>query len=144
MNILKTLTTTLLLTSLAAGLAGCATSGAAGSSVLPSGGTTMAQVYNNQMSYGAGSSSQLDNARSKVPAADYSSYKASYPQNSSNVETYSNANSANAPKMLPNPSIRIYVYPHFDGNDQDYVSAHTAYVKLYKQAHFALPGEAAE
>lgn len=145
MNTLKIAGTILLLTSLAGGLAGCASSGS-GSSVLPTGGATMSQIYNNQMNTGSSGNSQLNEARSKVPVADYWSEKASYTRPVSQVSGYSSVNqqSAGAPKMLPNPSMQIYVYPHFDGNDQDYIPAHTAYVKLYKQAHFALPGEAAE
>ncbi len=154
MHTLKAAGAILLLTSLAGSLAGCAKPGS-GSSVLPSGGPTMSQIYNGQMSFGAGTDHQLDSARSEVPAASYEVTQTAYknrPMQSSGfsgVKGYRHVSpqdqqNSGAPKMLPNPSIRVNVSPHFDGNDQDYIPAHTAYVKLYQQAHFALPGEAAK
>lgn len=140
MNTTKTLITTLLLTSVALGLSGCATSGDHG--VLPSNGPTMTQIYDHQMS-NTSDAGTLDKVRGKLPPASYPMQKASYQQAS--VDNSINAQvGGNSPKMLPNPMIQIYVYPHFDGDDQDYVPGHQAYTKLYKETHFALPGEATE
>lgn len=145
MNTLKTVGTTLLLISLVSGLAGCATSGG-GSSVLPQSGPSMSEIYDHQYDFGS-NSNQLDQVRSQVPKTSYQTQpvdqKAS--PSESNQESYSSDNqTSDAPNMLPNAMISIYVYPHFDGDDQDYVPGHKAYTKLYKEAHFALPGEATE
>ncbi len=168
MSTLKTVCAILLLTSVASTLAGCAKPGTH-SSVLPTGGPTMSQIYNGQMRYSTGTDGQLNAVRSKVPVADYhvaqtagknrlmapalmgssgvegdrriSQAKLKYQGNQRGKQ---NQHNMGAPNMLPNPSIKMTVYPHFDGNDQDYIPAHTAYMKLYQQAHFALPGEAAE
>jgi len=165
---LKTITTTLLLISVAISLTGCATHDI-GSSVLPQGGPSMADIYNQQYvdsagaNAGAGSNAdQLDKVRAKLPPTDYQPVQATKarpiakhtrhakytqyvkhnnPNGNHQGLTPNKQSMTSAPKMLPNPLIAIYVYPHFDGDNQDYVPGHMAYTKLYKQTHFALPGE---
>jgi len=133
MNTLKTLNTTLLLISLVSGLAGCATGGG-GSSVLPRGGPSMSEIYNQQYDVDF-DSGELNQVRTHVPKT--SDQRGASTSN----DTNRNLPSSDVPKMLPNPMISIYVYPHFDGSDQDYVPGHMAYTKLYKETHFALSGE---
>ncbi len=142
MNTLKTVATTLLLISLVSGLSGCATSGN-GDSVLPKGKTTMANIYDGQLD-GSYNTEQLNNVRAKVPKANVA--KTSYrSQRTRGRRHYSyRQSSSSSPKMLPNPTIAIYVFPHFNGGNQDYVPGHAAYTKLYKEAHFALAGEPTE
>ncbi len=146
MNTLKTVATTLLLISflisLVVGLSGCATSGN-GDSVLPKGETTMANIYDGQLD-GSYNTEQLNNVRAKVPKTNMT--KTSYRSQRTRERRYYSyrQSSSSSPKMLPNPTIAIYVFPHFNGGNQDYVPGHAAYTKLYKEAHFALPGEPTE
>lgn len=102
--------------------------------VLPDDGPSMSDIFNHQIDDGADSNKgSLDKARSQAQ------------QNSiPNIDTdlMDGNTQFQGPKMLPNPSIAIYVYSHFDMDDQDFVPGHLAYTTLYEQAHFALPGEA--
>jgi len=102
--------------------------------VLPDNGPSMSEVFNQQIDEGGDSNKgSLNKARSEAQ------------QNSiPNIDTdlMDGNTQFQGPKMLPNPSIAIYVYPHFDMDDQDFVPGHLAYTTLYEQAHFALPGEA--
>lgn len=147
MNMKKVCITTLLLTSFILSLNGCATSG--DRSVLPDSGPTMQQIYNHQINH-TSDAGALDQVRNDLPPASYVSQKSSQqksykPENRDHRVGEQNSQvGEGSPNMLPNPMIQIYVYPHFDGNDQDYVPGHTAYVKLYQKTHFALPGEPSE
>jgi conjugative transfer region lipoprotein (TIGR03751 family) len=143
-------------------LAGCATHGGKGSSVLPEGGPTMSEIYNNQNDESSDVGS-LDKVRSKISDSDQGT-QGDVDENSNNNDASADnqndkdtatvddendgsgddSSSSDEPQMLPNPMISIYVYPHFDGDDQDYVPGHMAYTKLYKETHFALPGEPTE
>lgn len=139
MNI-KIAGTIFLLISLGNSLVGCTIRGN-GSSVLPRGGPTMSEIYKHQYYFNS-DYGQIDKVRSQVPGT---SYKAQHvnDQHVANDASY-NQSSSDTPRMLPNPMISVYVYPHFDGDDQDYVPGHMAYTKLYKETHFALPGEPTE
>ena len=105
-----------------------------GGAVLPNDGPSMTDIYNGQIGGTSSHDKVLDQARlavrpTAIPPADLS---------------LEDSASNSVPKMLPNPTIMIYVYPHFDEDDQNYVPAHRAYTKLYEEAHFALPGEIGE
>ena len=110
------------------------------SGVLPEEGPSMAAIYNGQFESEAGDLG-LNQARAKVPK--------NIPKETRNFSTKAPLDTQNnvpdtGPRMLPNPTIKIYVYPHFDQADQNYIPGHLAYTKLYEAAHFALPGERGE
>jgi conjugative transfer region lipoprotein (TIGR03751 family) len=110
------------------------------SGVLPEEGPSMAAIYNGQFESEAGDPG-LTQARAKVPK--------NIPKETGSVSTKAPLDTQNnvpdtGPKMLPNSTIKIYVYPHFDQADQNYIPGHLAYTKLYEEAHFALPGENGE
>jgi conjugative transfer region lipoprotein (TIGR03751 family) len=42
---------------------------------------------------------------------------------------------------LPNPTLVMYVYPHFSGNDQAPVPGYYTAFSFYTRIHYALPGE---
>ena len=44
---------------------------------------------------------------------------------------------------LPNPSLVMYVYPHFAGSDQAPVPGYYTALSFYTRVHYALPGEMA-
>ena len=109
------------------------------SGVLPEEGPSMAAIYNGQ--FESEGDPGLNQARAKVPKNTQ--------KETENVSTKAPLDTQNnvpdlGPKMLPNPTIKIYVYPHFDQADQNYIPGHLAYTKLYEEAHFALPGENGE
>lgn len=141
MDIIKTVKTILLLISVVS-LTGCATTGGSGhgSSVLPQSGSSMSQIYNHQYEAGFNEhSKQLKQLRTagRVPQHDFESQS-----QSSHSSTVGNDDGHHKPHRLPNPTITIYVYPHFDNHQHDYVPGHKAYTQLYQHNHFALPGEA--
>ena len=140
MNISKIIGTTLLLTSVIGSLAGCATTTSGGSSLLPQGGPTMSNIYDQQYT-GISDANQLNGVRSEVPTSSYQQQQTARYQTVLVKPIAPKSDLSNSPKMLPNPTISIYVHPHFDGNDQNYVPGHMAYTKMYKETHFALPGE---
>ncbi len=107
------------------------------SGVLPEERPSMAAIYNGQFAGDPG----LTQARASVPKNTQ--------KETENVSTKSPLDTQNnipdlGPRMLPNPTIKIYVYPHFDQRDQNYIPGHLAYTKLYEETHFALPGENGE
>lgn len=140
MNTIKLSITTLLLTSLVLTLGGCATTSSHG--VLPDNGPTMTQIYEHQIN-ATSDSGTLNKVRGHLPPPSYRAEPISY-QTKQGTGFIGAQAIEGSPKMLPNPMIKMYVYPHFDGDDQDYVPGHVAYTKLYKETHFALPGEPAE
>ncbi len=110
------------------------------SGVLPEEGPSMAAIYNGQFE-GESGDPGLNQARAQV--------KQNSPKQEENFSAKVPLDTQNnlpdlGPKMLPNPTIKIYVYPHFDQRDQNYIPGHLAYTKLYEEAHFALPGENGE
>lgn len=141
MDIIKTVKTILLLISIVS-LTGCATTGGSGhgSSVLPQSGSSMSQIYNHQYEAGFNEhSKQLKQLRTagRIPSTDNGGDRSL--SSSSRLE---HDNNSDQPHRLPNPTITIYVYPHFDNHQHDYVPGHKAYTQLYQHNHFALPGEA--
>jgi conjugative transfer region lipoprotein (TIGR03751 family) len=43
---------------------------------------------------------------------------------------------------LPNPELKMYVYPHFAGKDQVPIPGYYTTFNAYTQEHYALPNEA--
>lgn len=135
----------------ALGLSGCASTSAENShGVLPSGGPSMAQIYNGQIDE-TSNHQALARVRSHLPSQD-PSFSEDQLQAMQSTPSRSSASvfgasfervgsNLNAPRLLPNPLIQIDVYPHFDPGSHAYIPAHTAYITLYNHRHFALPGE---
>jgi conjugative transfer region lipoprotein (TIGR03751 family) len=94
----------------------------------------MASIFEGRLGY---RDSGLKSVRQKTVHRGTRRYRSSYTSRAREDRSSFD----DSPKLLPNPTIMIYVYPHFDGDDQDYVPGHMAYTKFYKETHFALPGE---
>jgi len=116
------------------GLAGCSTNGRG---VLPHNGPTMSQIYQQKMHEGDTQVEDLTAARDKanagwLGAANTSQY--------GYTRTAGNELNNLFPK-LPNPTIVMYVYPHLAGLDEAPVPGYSTAFTLYKEEHYALPGE---
>jgi conjugative transfer region lipoprotein (TIGR03751 family) len=44
-------------------------------------------------------------------------------------------------KKLPNPELKLYVYPHFAGNDEIPIPGYYTEFTAYERTHYALPSE---
>lgn len=114
-------------------ISGCST-GFSHRSVLPQQGLSMSDIYGQQ--YGSnGNKNNFDEVRTELQRIDSREYSIR------KRRTVRQATNSSEPHMLNNPMVSMYVFPHFDGNNQDYVPGHKAYTKLYRKTHFALPGE---
>lgn len=117
-------------------LGGCST----GRAVLPSGGPTMTQIYQQKMRQSAAYSNPLTSARNQANAGWLGA---------ANTNLYGYTRTANNelnnlfPK-LPNPTVAMFVYPHLAGPEEAPVPGYSTAFTLYKTAHFALPGELAK
>ena len=111
-------------------LTGCSTKG----DMIPTPEKTMQEVYNEKMgSTGAG---KLMDERSVLRRdmeesdTDYSTY----------VRTEANQLQSKF-KLLPNPTLYMFVAPHLSTKDQVPVPGYLTEFKLYEKDHYALPGE---
>ncbi len=138
MNI-KKITTLLPLTLISAAvitLSGCATS--ADTAALKNG-PTMAQAYTAAMTGNDstdGSNQSLSGLRSALgdsqPMAN---------QTASTAITQATDQVNMQFPTLPNPTLVMYVYPHFAGSDQAPVPGYYTAFSFYTRIHYALPGE---
>jgi conjugative transfer region lipoprotein (TIGR03751 family) len=106
-------------------LAGCASGRA------PQQGPTMAEVYKDAMAESDGES--LDKIREPMVYSgltDVSGYTRTA-QNEIN----------NLFQPLPNPQLVMYIYPHMVAEDEAPIPGYTTAFYLFKQDHFAMPGE---
>lgn len=131
---------TLLIVCLISGLAalvGCSTTTR---SVLPEKGATMTQIYQQKMHESDEQTEGLEAARDKANAGwlgDANTSQYGYTRTSSNELK-------NLFPKLPNPTVVMYVYPHLAGSDEAPVPGYSTAFTLYKQDHYALPGELAK
>lgn len=129
----QTLLVIILISSL---LTGCSTAGRA---VLPQGGPTMTQIYKQKMQESNEQAEGLDAARDKANAGWLGA---------ANTNQYGYTRTAgnelkNLFPKLPNPTVVMYVYPHLAGEDESPVPGYSTAFTMYKEDHFALPGELA-
>ena len=114
-------------------LTGCATRGDA----IPQNSSTMLQVYEEAMQQPQGET--LNQAREQVKNA------ATLPginQNNNSVLTRTTENEIdNVFPLLPNPTLVMYVYPHFAGEEQLPVPGYSTAFPLYDKMYYAMPGE---
>ena len=108
--------------------------------VLPDTGPSMSEIYNGQMGLETRDPG-LNQARAKVKQKSKGKEESFSTKAPLDTQNYA---PDLGPRMLPNPTIKIYVTPHFDQRDQNYIPGHLAYTKLYEETHFALPGEPGE
>ena len=141
----KTIKTALLLISLisVSMLSGCTTPG---KNMLPHGDMTMAQIYRIQM--GLAGSAKLQTS-GKALATDYtaaagnrSELVSAIPVNAQYTEVAQNQLNSEF-KILPNPNIAAYVFPHMShyGSTNVPVPGYTTTFFLYEKNHYAMPGE---
>lgn len=118
-------------------LVGCS---ASTSAVLPQGGPTMTQIYQQKMHDEDQQNEGLDKVRNQanagwLGAANTNQY--GYTRTASNELR-------NLFPKLPNPTVVMYVYPHLAGEDEAPVPGYTTAFTFFKEDHFALPGELAK
>lgn len=119
-------------------LSGCATS--TKDSILPQDGPTMMEVYEQHME-GSGVH-ESDQAREDLgqrtsPRALGHGDRdlAGYTRDAANEIEQRFA-------RLPNPTLVMYVFPHLSGPDDAPVPGYSTAFPMYRQTHYALPGEA--
>ena len=133
----------LILTVLAACLAGCSTTKDA---MLTHGDQTMLDIWDAGTGGSAGGrqSRQLMDARQSLrrPITDtdiqsFPSIQAAYTRTATN-EIYSQF------QRLPNPDMVMYIFPHLAGTDPVPVPGYSTVFPLYQRVQYALPGERVE
>jgi len=100
------------------GLLGCTTTSSANKNQ-----PTMAEVYHEAQIQS--NSDSLQKTRNKVMW----------------VKTNSKNNKNKLFQRLPNPEIVFYVYPHLAGTEETPVPGYTTSIPMFKEVHYALPGE---
>ena len=127
------------------GLGGCATSQ---DDLLPTGGTSMADIWQGATTGGAsgttstesGHVTRLDNARTALrrplSGQDVTAERAAYTRTAEN-EIDSQFS------RLPNPDMTLYIFPHLSGGtaEQVPVPGYTTVFPLYNRPHYGQPGE---
>ena len=114
-------------------LTGCATRGDA----IPPGGFSMLQVYEEAMQQSQGE--RLDQAREQIKK-DVA--LPSIHQTNHLILTRTTENEIdNVFPLLPNPTLVMYVYPHFVGDEQLPVPGYSTAFPLYDKVYYAMPGE---
>lgn len=132
----------------AAVLAGCATSK---EDLMPHGGRTMQDIWQQEAGDSAGSGAagriagrQLLDARQSLrrPLTDADVHAAPDAQRN---YTRTAANEIHRQfHRLPNPDLVMYVYPHLAGTDPVPVPGYTTVFPLYQRVQYAMPGERTE
>lgn len=116
-------------------LAACSTAG----DVMPQGGPTMAQVYEDAMDKSNGSS--LDLMRSAVSDPINTSVAYNGTTNLSPYTRTSENEINNLFPLSPNPQLVMYVYPHLAGTDEAPVPGYSTAFQLLEREHYAITGE---
>jgi len=114
-------------------LAGCATRGDA----IPPDGSSMLQIYEEAMHQSQGET--LDQARQQIKS-DVLLPTNNQKNNSELTRTTENEINNLFPQ-LPNPTLMMYVYPHFAGDEQLPVPGYSTAFPLYDKVYYAMPGE---
>lgn len=142
----KAIKISLLLISLTStvGLSGCT---APGKNMLPHGDMTMAQIYRVQTGLAAPSDTQGNSDNTTFSNQfDISSYQGKPTPVTPVSDQYTDdaQNQINSQfKVLPNPNIAAYIFPHmshYSGTDVP-VPGYTTTFFLYEKNHYAMPGE---
>lgn len=120
---------------LTAFLSACSTAG----DVMPQGGPTMAQVYEEAMEKSNGAT--LDTVRNTVLTSNNPSIDYTGGNNLSSYTRTSENEINNLFPLLPNPQVVMYIYPHLAGDDEAPVPGYSTAFPLFEREHYALPGE---
>ncbi|MCK4870238.1 MAG: TIGR03751 family conjugal transfer lipoprotein [Gammaproteobacteria bacterium] len=113
-------------------LVGCASTSFSGK--IPNSGPTMANVYGQAMRQSSGAS--VEHVRRGVnPTGLYAGQRA-VRQNPAEIVTYNQHF-----KLLPNPQVQMYVYPHLAGRRQVPVPGYTTQFPMFNSVHYADPSE---
>lgn len=127
-------------------LTGCVSPG---KNTLEHGDMTMAQIYNQQTGSGDSESSQEASGMSDNHFEQYAvqssdkSIPMSNAENNSNAASISSDNIDEQFKLIPNPSITVYIFPHLSqyNNTSVPIPGYSTHFFLYESNHYAMPGE---
>jgi conjugative transfer region lipoprotein (TIGR03751 family) len=100
--------------------------------VVPKTGATMEQVYDGMQAQNSVAECLTNDCRKHSIALGLPSpVPSSLPKNAVNREF----------RKLPNPELKMYVYPHFAGNDEVPIPGYFTVFNAYERDHYALPNE---
>lgn len=119
----------LLVTSIS--LTGCH---AVAGNVIPQSGPTMEHIYDS-MGHSQPSVLSTDSAE-----ADLSELR----KTKSTTVSYRSTNHVNTAtvfRKLPNPELKLYVYPHFAGEEEVPIPGYYTQINAYERTHYALPSD---
>lgn len=124
-------------------LSGCTTPGR---NMLPHGDMTMAQIYRVQAQQGSyGGGQYKENANYMNQYSEAANYQVKVRPNEHKLRSVRASNtSVNSEfKVLPNPNIPVYVFPHmahYNGSTAPVPGYGTSFF-MYEKNHYAMPGE---
>ncbi|MFK4135351.1 conjugative transfer region lipoprotein [Pseudomonas luteola] len=126
-------------------LAGCSTNK---DELMPHGGNTMMDIWNQGTGGSAGSSSErrVIDARQTLRrplTADALGSTGSLSENVQYTRTAQNEIYSQF-KRLPNPDLVMYVYPHLAGSEPAPIPGYSTVFPLYQRVQYAMPGERTE
>ena len=114
-------------------LAGCSSSK---QGVIPETGLTMAEIYQTHLSGG-----RIDPVREEVAPIMVASEPMAKPVTVAQLDGTNEPQPACRFPKLPNPSVRMYVYPHLAGANLAPIPGYYTEFNLYETNYYAMPGE---